>query len=489
MKEDKLASIKELESLKETTSNQITNLQAVAASLRSELDKTNSDKANAIEAANQASSKLKEDKLASIKELESLKETTSNQITNLQTINASLRSELDKTKTDKANAIETAARAENIIHNLKLTTAKEVASLENESKKEIDNHKNKTALLEKELQEKNINNAKFTKKLKDTVVFLRKELDQIKSEKSGEDKTRNQNSINKKIETLAQSNKVKNTNESNDNKTQNLHSKIKTLRTVLQKFQAEKIKSTEETKLINKTIETERIINKKIIADLKKEATTLKLKLDKINLAQIKKTTTLNRSNQTDQLTSTNKLNLLRQEREKELAKLRSTNQTLRQELAEFKAKKIKTNQAKTFLSSNKKPQVASNLIKSKQQKKGSSQFSPQEIITSSLFTWANAWENKNTGLYFSFYSGNFKDPKRSYSAWKNHRQRSINRASNISISIAKIKIDKLKNNTIRVTFTQKYKSNKTSDVGIKQLLWKKEKSKWKILKETWRPR
>ncbi|MBT6601404.1 MAG: hypothetical protein HOB32_07090 [Nitrospina sp.] len=180
---------------------------------------------------------------------------------------------------------------------------------------------------------------------------------------------------------------------------------------------------------------------------------------------------------------------MLRQEREKELAKLRSTNQTLRQELAEFKAKKIKTNQAKTFLSSNKKPQVASNLIKSKQQKKGSSQFSPQEIITSSLFTWANAWENKNTGLYFSFYSRNFKDPKRSYSAWKNHRQRSINRASNISISIAKIKIDKLKNNTIRVTFTQKYKSNKTSDVGIKQLLWKKEKSKWKILKETWRPR
>ena len=75
---------------------------------------------------------MKEDKLASIKALESLKETTSNQITNLQTINASLRSELDKTKTDKANAIETAARAENIIHNLKLTTAKEVASLENE---------------------------------------------------------------------------------------------------------------------------------------------------------------------------------------------------------------------------------------------------------------------------------------------------------------------------------------------------------------------
>ncbi|MBT3515041.1 MAG: SH3 domain-containing protein, partial [Nitrospina sp.] len=85
-KEDKLASIKALESLKETTSNQITNLQTINASLRSELDKTNSDKANAIETANQASSKLKEDKLASIKALESLKETTSNQITNLQTI-------------------------------------------------------------------------------------------------------------------------------------------------------------------------------------------------------------------------------------------------------------------------------------------------------------------------------------------------------------------------------------------------------------------
>ena len=43
--------------------------------------------------------------------------------------------------------------------------------------------------------------------------------------------------------------------------------------------------------------------------------------------------------------------------------------------------------------------------------------------------------------------------------------------------------------NIIRVSFIQRFKSNKFSDVGLKELVWKKDTEVWKIIKETWKPR
>jgi hypothetical protein len=40
----------------------------------------------------------------------------------------------------------------------------------------------------------------------------------------------------------------------------------------------------------------------------------------------------------------------------------------------------------------------------------------------------------------------------------------------------------------IRVTFIQRFKSDTTSDIGMKELAWVKEDGNWKIIKETWKP-
>ena len=112
----------------------------------------------------------------------------------------------------------------------------------------------------------------------------------------------------------------------------------------------------------------------------------------------------------------------------------------------------------------------------------------PTDVVTSRLLDWLKAWQSKNSNLYLSFYSIDFKDPKRSRSRWETYRRRSLRNASNISIQISNIETHTT-NNTARTNFIQRFKSNKISDVGSKELVWKKEGDNWKIIKETWRAR
>ena len=86
-----------------------------------------------------------------------------------------------------------------------------------------------------------------------------------------------------------------------------------------------------------------------------------------------------------------------------------------------------------------------------------------------------------------SGYSKDFKDPKRSRSSWEAHKRRSLRGSTVISLQISNIKMKK-NNNTINVTFVQKFKSNKMSDIGKKELIWKKEGNQWKIIEESWNP-
>jgi murein L,D-transpeptidase YafK len=108
-------------------------------------------------------------------------------------------------------------------------------------------------------------------------------------------------------------------------------------------------------------------------------------------------------------------------------------------------------------------------------------------IVTSQLYEWVAAWKNKNTNLYLSFYSKNFKDPKRSRTKWEAKRRRSLKNASDVSIKISDIRSTVL-DNLITIVFTQRYKAKNIFDLGEKELIWKKEGQSWKIIKETWRP-
>ena len=94
----------------------------------------------------------------------------------------------------------------------------------------------------------NLSNIKFNNKLKDTVIFLRKELDKFKTERTEDIRAANQAITNAKTENLAKTKEIKIIKESSDKKIKNLNAKIKTLRTVLEKFETKKLRIAEARK-------------------------------------------------------------------------------------------------------------------------------------------------------------------------------------------------------------------------------------------------
>ena len=275
----------------------------------------------------------------------------------------------------------------------------------------------------------------------------------------------------------------------------------------MEKFKTEKQKTVETRKSLERKIETERMLSAKKINTFKKESTALKLQLDKANLDRIKAIEAINRNDretQANQLTQENEFNMFKQESEIEIASLRGVTESLRKQLTQLKAEKTRSTQTETLFSSSKNPQdptdpkrtkrknkhrtTSDTLLKSESDNQGDSTLSSTEIVTSHLFNWAKAWESRNVPLYLSFYSKSFKDPKISRSKWETYRRRSLKNTLNISIELSNIKAFIYRKNSIKVTFIQSFKSNKLSDIGIKELFWKKDANDWKIIKETWRP-
>ncbi len=120
-----------------------------ASPLKVSTDQIKTDKTKAIKATNQANSKAKQERLASAKKFQSLKDTSSKQIKDLQTTTASLRAELDQITIEKVKAVEVANQTNSSLQNEKLANAKLVTSLKLNNKKEISN-----------LREKNYNTLK-----------------------------------------------------------------------------------------------------------------------------------------------------------------------------------------------------------------------------------------------------------------------------------------------------------------------------------------
>ena len=135
----------------------------------------------------------------------------------------------------------------------------------------------------------------------------------------------------------------------------------------------------------------------------------------------------------------------------------------------------------RTVLSKSKTPpqKVASNRSNTNKSKK---------FVSSKIAGWASAWEKQDPTLYMSFYSNNFVGDNRSRTEWEAHRLRALKNNSNISIQISNMQIhpgEKI----VETNFTQHYKSDSFSDIGIKKLVWQKYDSDWKIIRETWMPK
>ena len=109
------------------------------------------------------------------------------------------------------------------------------------------------------------------------------------------------------------------------------------------------------------------------------------------------------------------------------------------------------------------------------------------DIVVSQFLIWLQAWEGREVNTYLSFYSKNFKDPKISRKEWVSQRRFALSRNSEITIQVSDIQM-KQNDETIEMSFVQDFKSDRVSDIGRKELIWKNEGNRWKIIKEIWKP-
>ena len=517
---EKIESVKRFDDLNDKNSKEIKSLQTMTASLRSELNQVKTEKNNLIETNSQANAKANKEILASNKKFDDLNDKNSKEIKSLQTMTASLRSELNQVKTEKNKLIESANQANFKANEEKIAKIKEFEFLKEKNSKE-------------------------TKSLQTMTASLRSELDQVETEKNKLIESANQANVKANKEKIAKIKELKSLESSKNKETESLKTKIKNLRIVLEKFKKEKLKTAKSRESTSEKIEIERIIRAKEITSLKKQTINLKLELDKTELNRIKAIEEMNlisKRTQAYRIDKEKELNQIKQNNTKEVNSLRivvsslqkkldkfqggeirptqkesllsptskaqrETNSvitSIRKQLAEFKGEKTRTTQNKPLLNTASQSQSEKDFIKKKRKNiiskpssivassesanQNDTPASSMDIVTSHLYDWVNAWQNKKVKQYLAFYSNNFKDLKRSRSKWETYKRRSLRTKSNLFIEISDIKVRFLQEDLIKTTFVQKYKSKRVTDIGVKDIYWKKERNGWNIIKEVWRP-
>ena len=113
------------------------------------------------------------------------------------------------------------------------------------------------------------------------------------------------------------------------------------------------------------------------------------------------------------------------------------------------------------------------------------SSIKPTQFINNELSGWLKAWTKQDVNSYLSFYSNQFKDSKNDLAKWQASRKVALEGNNNLSIEASNVQISESLNQ-IKLNFTQQFKSDKYSDIGVKELVWIKNGGSWKILKETW---
>jgi uncharacterized protein YraI len=244
----------------------------------------------------------------------------------------------------------------------------------------------------------------------------------------------------------------------------------------------------------NIILEMEKEFKTKELLKLKATSSDIQTELDKIKSEKPMTTKEVQITNEinTNKLLISQKTNAsLRLENEDKIKKIAYLNKLIanlstEKELGNKTLDSSKVNVAEITTAKNLK--LIEIPIKTKEGLNSTDVFNTQNIIKPYLVNWIKGWENRNIDLYLSFYSKNFVDPRRSYSKWEASRRSSLNKSTNISIKITDLKTHILNNNSIKVTFIQQYMSNIISDIGTKEMWWKKEEGNWKIIKEIWQP-
>jgi len=105
--------------------------------------------------------------------------------------------------------------------------------------------------------------------------------------------------------------------------------------------------------------------------------------------------------------------------------------------------------------------------------------------VLTAISTWAEAWSNKNVEGYIASYAPNFRPANGlSYSAWKSQRRQRILAPKFIQVTISDPHITTLDNDTVRVQFTQEYRSNTYQDSVTKTIDMVNIEGSWRFIRE-----
>jgi murein L,D-transpeptidase YafK len=113
---------------------------------------------------------------------------------------------------------------------------------------------------------------------------------------------------------------------------------------------------------------------------------------------------------------------------------------------------------------------------------------SPSADIEALIDRWKGAWQRKDIKTYISCYDSSFRSRGMNLRAWKRHRQRLNRKYRDFRIDINDLKIGRVSDGTVRVTFKQDYRADRYQDLGLKELFLVKKGKLWKIKEEEWRP-
>ncbi len=107
------------------------------------------------------------------------------------------------------------------------------------------------------------------------------------------------------------------------------------------------------------------------------------------------------------------------------------------------------------------------------------------EQIAAFVEQWRAAWESKDIDSYIASYHPNFSQDGMNLRAWRDHKDRLNKNYRFISVKVEDMKID-VQPSGARVTFAQKYNSDRYSATGTKTLYLQQTDGGWRILRELW---
>mgnify|MGYP002475883392 CR=1 FL=1 len=108
------------------------------------------------------------------------------------------------------------------------------------------------------------------------------------------------------------------------------------------------------------------------------------------------------------------------------------------------------------------------------------------KLVKQATDQWRQAWVNQDIEGYLSFYDDKEFLPRdgQSISAWKRSRYPSLQGPKFIKITTENVKVAPISDKLMRVSFYQRYQSDRFQDDIDKVLMWKKIDGEWKIIQE-----